>query len=505
MEDVNDIELIIKKGSSLVVIESYEEPRVLELCTRLAIKTFTALYSWRCTTGLQNGVLESPLVGGTSSDHTSLENRSAILTKPAELLASIREKNESGIYVLCDFHVYFDEPDVVRGLKDIALYADKSITLILLSHALSLPPEIHRYSTRFQLRFPSENKIRRIVLDEIREWQKQHQGQRINLDGKTLSLLTNNLRGLTESDVKRLVHGAIVDDGAITISDIDAVNKSKFELMNMNNILSFEYDTTQFAQVGGLRGLKQWLSERQSAFIATDNSAATLDTPKGLMLLGVQGGGKSLAAKAIAGLWKVPLLRLDMGALYNKFHGETERNLRDTLQLADNVSPCVLWMDEIEKSLGQSDNEGISQRVLGTLLTWMAERKSRVFIVATSNDISRLPPELLRKGRLDEIFFVDLPDREDRAAIAKIHLQQRQVSFDIQQFAKIADASDGFTGAEIEQAIVSALYSAKAQEVDVSIDHVLNAVDSTVPISVVRSEDIQALRHWATERAVMAN
>jgi len=289
------------------------------------------------------------------------------------------------------------------------------------------------------------------------------------------------------------------------MSDVEQVNKAKFELMNMDNILSFEYDTAQFGHVGGLERLKQWLSERQSAFTQTDNQASNLDCPKGLMLLGVQGGGKSLAAKAIAGLWKVPLLRLDMAALYNKFHGETERNLRETLQLADNVSPCVLWMDEIEKSLCQSDSEGIPQRVLGTLLTWMAERKSRVFIVATSNDISRLPPELLRKGRLDEVFFVDLPNRKDRATIAQIHLQQRHIRLNAEKIVRIADASDGFTGAEIEQAIVSALYSARAQHIEVSVDHILQAIDATVPMSVMRAEDIQQLRHWARERAVMAN
>jgi hypothetical protein len=239
MEDLNDIELMVKKGSSLIAIESYEEPRVLELCTRLAIKTCRPLYSWSCTAGLQNGLL--------SQSATESDVNQATLTKPAELLASIRQKNAAGIYVLCDFHVYFEEPDVVRSLKDIALYFDNQVTLMLLSHALTLPPEIHRYSTRFQLSFPSENKIRQIVLNEVRQWQQQHIGRRVNVDAKTLSLLTNNLRGLTESDVKRLVHGAIVDDGAITISDVDDVNRSKFELMNMNNILTFEYDTAQFA------------------------------------------------------------------------------------------------------------------------------------------------------------------------------------------------------------------------------------------------------------------
>ena len=497
MEELNDIELMVKKGAPLIAIESYEEPRVLELCTRLAMKTFRSLYSWSCITGLTNGMI--------IQDHSGKTDSRPNLQKPAELLASIRQKNEAGIYVLCDFHVYFDEPEIVRALKEIALYSGDHITLILLSHQLSLPAEIHRYSTRFQLNFPSESKIRQIVLNEVRQWQQKNTGRRVNVDAKTLGLLTSNLRGLTESDVKRLARGAIVQDGAITVSDVEDVNKSKFELMNMNNILTFEYDTAQFAQVGGLLNLKKWLAERQTAFIASDDKVSALDTPKGLMLLGVQGGGKSLAAKAIAGLWKVPLLRLDMGALYNKFHGETERNLRDTLQLADNVSPCVLWMDEIEKSLGQSDNEGISQRVLGTLLTWMAERKSPVFIVATSNDISRLPPELLRKGRLDEIFFVDLPDMKDRAVIAHIHLKQRDVECDKNDIKAIAEATEGFTGAEIEQAIVSALYSAKARQQSVSLEHIINAVDSTVPISVLRAEDIHALRTWAAERAIMAN
>ncbi|MFT5118607.1 MAG: SpoVK/Ycf46/Vps4 family AAA+-type ATPase, partial [Kiritimatiellia bacterium] len=454
MEELHDIELMLKKGISLIAIESYEEPRVLELCTRLAIKSYRNLYRWSSSDGLVNGAT------------TGVGDSEATLQKPEELLASIRQKNEPGIYVLCDFHAYFDEPKVVRALKDIALYGGDHITLVLVSHEVILPPEIHRYSTRFQLNFPSESQIRKIVLDEVREWQKKNSGHRVKVDAKTLLLLISNLRGLTASDVKRLARGAIYNDGAISISDISAVNQSKFELMNMSNILSFEYDTAQFGQVGGLHGLKNWLADRKDAFIQPQDN---VDKPKGIMLLGVQGGGKSLAAKAIAGLWNVPLLRLDMGALYNKYHGETERNLRDTLQLADNVSPCVLWMDEIEKSLGQSDNEGISLRVLGTLLTWMAERDSAVFIVATSNDVSRLPPELLRKGRLDEIFFVDLPNQKDRQRIADIHSKRRELTLSVSDTDAIADATEGFTGAEIEQAIVAALYTAKAKKEDVKV------------------------------------
>jgi len=489
MEELHDISLMIKKGIPLIVIESHEEPRVLELCTRLAIKTYQKLYRWTCTDGLVDN----------ASTHMMATPQ---FSKAGEILTAIRQRSESGIYVLCDFHAYLDDPKVIRQLKDIALYCNKGTTLILVSHALTLPPEVRRQSMRFELNFPSEERIRQLVIEEARSWQQQNKGNKVKTDEKTLSQLVSNLRGLTESDVKHLVRGAIVSDGAISLSDVSAVNHAKFELMNMNNILSFEYDTAQFGDVGGLKTLRHWLAQRKDAFIKGDES---LDTPKGIMLLGVQGGGKSLAAKAIAGLWNVPLLRLDVAALYNKFHGETERNLRETLQLADNVSPCVLWMDEIEKALGQSDNEGVSKRVLGTLLTWMAERKSRVFIVATSNDVSQLPPELIRKGRMDELFFVDLPDEDDRMTIANIHLTKRDITLEPSEIKHIAEITEGFTGAEIEQVIVSAIYSAKAKENKVTIDIIQQAVSSTVPISITHQESIAALRYWAQNRAVIAN
>lgn len=489
MEDLNDISLMIKKGIPLIVIESYEEPRVLELCTRLAMKTYQKLYRWTCTDGLVENASTHMVAATQFSD-------------PSEILSAIRQRSETGIYVLCDFHAYLDDPKVIRQLKDIALYADRGITLVMVSHALQLPPEVHRQSMRFELSFPSEERIHQLILEEARNWQNSNQGKRVKTDEKTLKQLVSNLRGLTESDVKHLVRGAIVSDGAISLSDVSDVNQAKFQLMNMNNILSYEYDTAQFAEVGGLKALRHWLAQRKDAFTKDSDSA---DTPKGIMLLGVQGGGKSLAAKAIAGLWHVPLLRLDMGALYNKFHGETERNLRETLQLADNVSPCVLWMDEIEKSLGHSDNEGISKRVLGTLLTWMAERKSRVFIVATSNDVSQLPPELIRKGRLDEIFFVDLPDEADRKTIAGIHLNKRDISLDTAAIDRMAAITEGFTGAEIEQAIVSAAYAAKSNKQTVTLALIESAITGTVPMSITHRESIGALRHWASSRAVGAN
>ena len=226
-------------------------------------------------------------------------------------------------------------------------------------------------------------------------------------DTATFRKLVNNLRGVSLQDARQLVRGAI-NDGAIEDSDIPELNKAKFALMDMEGVLSFEYDTARFAEVGGLARLKAWLAERRAAMLGESDG---LDSPKGIMLLGIQGSGKSPDARVLAGLWSMPLLRLDFGALYNKYYGETVRNLRDALQLADMMWPCVLWLDEIEKGVAVGrDDSGIAGRLLGTLPTWMAERTSRAFIVATSNDISNLPPELLCKGRLDEIFFVDLPD-----------------------------------------------------------------------------------------------
>ncbi len=489
MEELHDIELMVNKGINLIAIESHEEPRVLELCTRLAMKSFRKIYRWTCTDGLVDSIDSFP---ATSPKYQ----------KPEEVLVAIRQASDSAIYVLCDFHAHLDEPKLVRYLKDIVLYGAEGTTVVLASHALELPPEVHRYAARFRLSFPSEEKIRQIILDEARVWQRKNNGAQVKTDSKTLDRMVGNLRGLTESDVKHLVRGAIYDDGAITSSDVSEVNKSKFKLMDMGNILSYEYDTAQFGEVGGLEKLKEWLEQRKHAFVTPQKN---LDPPKGVMLLGVQGGGKSLAAKAVAGLWHVPLLRLDMAALYNKYHGETERNLRETLALADKVAPCVLWMDEIEKSLGRSDNEGLSLRVLGTLLTWMAERKSQVFIVATSNDISSLPPELMRKGRMDEIFFIDLPKQDVREVIVNIHLAKRELELDQEAVKNIAELTEGFTGAEIEQAIVSALYSAQANKEEVGAAHIVAAVEGTVPISVTRAEDILALRLWAQERAVMAN
>jgi SpoVK/Ycf46/Vps4 family AAA+-type ATPase len=319
--------------------------------------------------------------------------------------------------------------------------------------------------------------------------------------------MVRNLRGLSLPDARRIACQLIVRDGAIGADDLPELSKLKFELLNKSGRLHFEYDAARFSDVAGLGRLKQWIGQRREAFTGASLPPG-LDPPKGVLLLGVQGCGKSLAAKAVAGGFGVPLVRLDFGALYDKFQGETEKNLREALASAEQLEPCVLWIDELEKGVSTaegSEDGGVSRRVLGYFLTWMAERTSRVFVVATANAVRELPPELLRKGRFDEVFFVDLPDAATRAEIFALHLDKRKIDRSAFHLDELAAASDGFSGAEIEQAIVSALYAAYADKRVLDEAGVLAELRNTRPLSVLMAEQVQALRAWASTRTVPAD
>ncbi|UTF61304.1 AAA family ATPase [Gilvimarinus sp. DA14] len=493
MQSITEIKQIMDASIPLVVVETFEEKKVEEMLLAVARERFAKLARWSITDGLS-----------TLSFGPQLAAKETKYNEPVELLRHIKASHEACIYVLCDFHPYLQEqPEIVRLIKDIALnHLAVPNTLIFVSHRLKLPQELSRYATGFSMPLPSDNKILELVREEARLWSQKHGDARIKTDNVTLKKLVATLQGLSVSDVRRLVRAAIWDDGAISADDLPRINKSKFQLLDLEGIVSFETEVDDFANVGGLHNLKRWLEQRREAFVQDD---ASLDKPKGILLLGVQGGGKSLAAKAVAGMWGLALLRLDMGALFNKYIGETERNLREALQLADAMSPCVLWMDEIEKAMSQeSSDNGTAQRLLGTLLTWMAERPSRVFIVATSNDISRLPPELIRKGRLDEIFFVDLPDAAVRADIFAIHLQKRGLDASAFDLTALSNVSDGFNGAEIEQAVVAAVFASQGTGEEVTTGLISEQCRNTSPLAVVMSEKIAHLRHWAAERTVPA-
>lgn len=491
-----DIARLLRQRVALIALESSQENHALELLQRQCQQQGQTLYRWTLTEGLDT-IGFGPRLQKEESDQT-----------PEQALQAIKARNDSGVFVLCDFHCHMEgEPKVIRLLKDIALnFEVLPKRIIFLSHSIVLPPELLPFSARARLSLPSDEEILNIIRQEAKRYAKQSGQQRIRTDASALKLLVASLRGMTHQDVTRLAYHAIADDGAISESDLPEVNSAKFAILNQQGLLSYEYDTESFADVGGLENFKGWLHQRQKAFTgsASESEKATLEPPRGVLLLGVQGGGKSLAAKAVAGLWQLPLLRLDMGSMYNKFIGESEKNLREALQQAEQMAPCVLWLDELEKAMAQGGaDDGLGRRLLGYFLTWMAERKTPVFLVATSNDIQKLPAELVRKGRFDEIFFVDLPSDEVREVIFAIHLKKRglaQESFDLNRVAAIAE---GFSGAEIEQAIVSALYSLDDEQT-LTEDLLINAIVSTTPLSVVMAEQIAALRHWADGRAVSA-
>ena len=420
-------------------------------------------------------------------------------------MQSIKQTAEAGIYLLLDFQPYMRYTMTLRLLREICQRQDSAAhTLVLVSPNFELPDELEPLTTRFSLSLPDAQALAQLVREEAFSYSRDNGGKRVEIDADAARAVVRNLRGLSHDDARRIVRKLIYDDGALNQADVAELARAKFELLNKDGLLHFEYETARFADVAGLANLKRWIAQRRGAFLGL-KSAGKLDPPKGVLLLGVQGCGKSLAAKATAGGFGVPLVRLDFGTLYNKYHGETERNLRESLRHAEQLAPCVLWVDEIEKSLASGDNDdGVSRRVLGYLLTWMSERREAVFLVATANQVQDLPAELLRKGRFDEIFFVDLPDAPTRREIFSIHLARRELKpadFDLDA---LAAATDGFSGAEIEQAVVSALYAANADKSTIAQAHIVAALRETRPLSVLMAEQVAALRAWAQGRTVSA-
>ncbi len=487
--DDRDLELIILGQTPLIVLETFDEARAINLLTKHGRKLFAGGSRWSLTDGL------APLGFGLIPKNPD-ELKSA-----ESVLEHIKSQSSNHLFVLCDIHPFIDEPRVIRLIKDIALNANAfDQKLVLLSHELILPPELSRLSAKVSLTLPCDQEVRNIVRGEAKRWQNSNQGQKVKADPTILTRLVNNLLGLSHQEVKRLAYAAIADDGAISEEDLPELSKAKFALMDMDGVLHFDYSAERMTNVAGLDNLKSWLEDRHSAM----QNPSLSDKPKGVLLFGVQGAGKSLAAKCIAGQWGLPLLRLDFAALYNKYIGETEKNLRDALKLADLMAPCVLWVDEIEKGLSEDTDQGVGKRILGTLLTWMSDRKSDVFMVATSNDVSQLAPELLRKGRFDELFFVDLPNFEVRKAIFSLHLQKRDVMPSVIDLKVLSELAEGFSGAEIEQVVVSAMYSSAALNQSLDQGALILALNQTQPLSVLRAESIASLRSWANERAVTA-
>jgi AAA+ superfamily predicted ATPase len=496
MDSMHDLELLIDSGRRLIVLETEREGCFIEGFRRLALRSDKAYFQWTITQGLLR------LADGFETQ---------VINKDInQLFAQIQSTALSGVYVLVDFHPHLDAPVAIRHIKDVLIHSPQH-TIILLSQRLSLPQELRSLATRFELSLPTHEQLNDMVSDLTDEWFKEKQ---INLrvsDRRILSRLIKSLQGLTHSDAKRMAYHAIYNDGIVDQSDIAEVAKRKFDLLNSNNVLNLELDYAKLNDIAGFSKLKQWLSLRRKVFLG-EVQLPGADKPKGLLLLGVQGCGKSLAAKAVAGSWDLPLLHLDFGILYNRFYGQTEENLRSALDTAHKMQPCVLWIDEIEKGLSAvSASDDVSKRLLGTFLTWLAEKQSSVFVVATANNVSALPPELLRKGRFDEVFFVDLPDLQVREAIFSLHLLRRKQDIEQIDIKSLAQQTDGFSGAEIEQLVVSAIYhsydrsDSGASALLINTALLSDMIVQTAPLSILMKEPIDELRNWASNRTVPVN
>jgi AAA+ superfamily predicted ATPase len=516
MHDFHDLRLVLRARVPLVVVETHEEPKVVAEAQRIARETGLPFFAWTVADGLVHRTFSwrEPRADTRfgRADGTVPAAEAAEIPRTFEgtedlraALAHVDRKGEPGLYALCDPHPFLEDPVVLRRLREIAqAYAAAPRTVMLVAPQVTLPPELSRLAARLVVPVPGGEGVRAILKAELDLYATQA-GQRAKGDSGIAELLVAHLTGLAEDDVRRLARHAIRDDGLLDRGDVDRLVQAK-RVLTGGTGLELVMDGAKLDDVAGMANLKAWLAQRRGVFIAAPG-APRLDPPRGVLLLGVQGAGKSLAAKAIAGAWGVPLLRLDVGALYSKWAGETERRLRDALASAETMAPSVVWIDEIEKGLASGSDEadgGVSRRVLATLLTWMAERRTRVFLVATANDIERLPPELMRKGRFDEIFFVDLPDAAAREAVFRLHLARRGADAATFDLAALARASEGFSGAEIEQAVVAALYGAHARGAQLRDADLADALAATRPLSVTMAERVAALRDWAAERTVPA-
>jgi MoxR-like ATPase len=485
MDIAHELELSLRSRFALVCLVSSEEERVVEVVRRVCEKGARPLHLWDHAEFFQPGEGLETLQGAKD---------------PLSVLEAIDRFEGNGVFLLRDFHQCWQgQPRVVRKLRSVAQrlkYTKKSIFLSMPDG--ELPRELRDEAVIIELPPPETDELG-AVLDSL----VATPGVRSTLDADGRSRLVRAALGLSVAQARRVFARAVVSNGVLDERDIALVTAEKQQIIKESGALTFYPVSATAADVGGLEVLKGWLREREGAFTDAARDYG-LPPPKGVALIGIPGTGKSLSAKMIAGIWQVPLIRLDIGALFGSLVGQSEANTRRALQLAETVAPCLLWIDEIEKALSAGGGDGgTSMRVLGSILSWMQEKTKPVFVVATANDISRLPPELLRRGRFDEVFFLDLPTAPERRAIFDVHFRKRRrdpATFDLE---RLVTASAGFVGAEIEQALIDAMYVAFSDRAqpgrEVTSDDVARAIARVVPLSRSQREAIGALRQWLGE------
>ncbi|MEA5450345.1 AAA family ATPase [Leptolyngbya sp. CCNP1308] len=492
-----DLNVLVQAQYPLIYLVTFEEERAEQTIATVArhlskdpeIKAPMRVFTWTMTRGM---VEVGSQGAGTQHNNT---------VSPEAAVEWVIRQREPGIFIFKDLHPFKDSPAVTRCLRDsiVALKGTRK-TIVLMSPVQEIPIELEKEVVLLDFPLPDMAELDEVLSTEM----NRARGNSISTEER--EKLLKAALGLTRDEAEKVYRKARVMAKRLTAEEVDIVLSEKKQLIRRNGILEFMDVDETLDSVGGLEELKHWLQQRSDAFTERAREYG-LPQPKGMLILGVPGCGKSLIAKTTSRLWGLPLLRLDLGRVYDgSTVGRSEANLRNALRTAESISPCVLFIDEIDKAfaggVGSSDSDGgTSSRIFGTFLTWMQEKTSPVFVMATANRVEKLPSEFLRKGRFDEIFFVDLPNAEERKDIFQIHLQKRRRDierFDLDQLTKVCD---GFSGAEIEQGLISAMYEAFAQGREFTQLDIIAAIRATLPLSKTMSEQVTALRDWARQRA----
>jgi hypothetical protein len=491
---LRDLRLLIQSRYGLIHVKTEESDRVLSLLLHLADWTSLPIFTW------------SRIEGITRADRPG---KIFDTKEPRKAMAHVDAADIPAIYHFHGIGTHLETDEVFQAQLKAGARKLEGMdgAIVLTGSSLRFPPHLEAMTASVSLPEPGEEEYRDLLANLLRDLGRRRYVE-VSLSREEMTSLLKHLSGLTLMEAQKILTKAIIEDGRLTQEDIRHVVDAKKAIVERDGLLEYFPVEQTLAQIADLVTLKAWLAKRKNV-VANPMKAEEfgLSFPRGVLLLGVPGCGKSLSAKAVAKEWGLPLLKFDTSNLYNKYIGESEKNFKRAIQAAERMAPVVLWIDELEKafSAGGSEDGGVSQRILGSFLSWMQDREKEVFIVATANDIERLPPEFLRKGRFDEIFFVDLPDQDTRQEIFRIHLHARGQDperFDLQGLAR---ASEGFTGSEIEEAVVSGLYTAFSEEAPLSSPGVLREVESTIPLSVTMAEKVSALRAWARTRTVSAN
>jgi AAA+ superfamily predicted ATPase len=491
---IDEIDIMIRARYPIIYVVSWEEKRVEQALLDIATRRNKKIFSWTITQGIVNLI---------SANATMMVNDST--RDPISALEHLVRSVDSALFILKDFHPFMNDPTVIRKLRDLTIALKTSYkTIIILSPTLKIPHELEKDITVVDFPLPGTQELG-TLLDGIIFSVQGNKNVNVNLtpDGKESILLA--AQGLTLTEAESVFAKAIVSRSRIDPADIPIILSEKKQIIRKTGILEYHSVEEDIGDVGGLSNLKDWLRKRSLAFTEAARDYG-LPQPKGILLLGVSGSGKSLVSKAVSSLWRLPLLRFDVGTVFSGLVGSSEENMRKAIRTAESVAPCLLWLDEMDKGLAGAfsstfSDGGTTARVLSSFLTWMQEKTAPVFILATANDISVLPPELLRKGRLDEIFFVDLPTQREREEIFGIHLRKRGREAENFDMGLLAQMSNGFSGSEIEQAVISALYDSFEAGRELAGPDIVNALRQSVPLSHTMREHIDALRQWAQTRA----